>query len=154
LWDEDYTAEGTRPSEDKKGQRPKSVYGMTEEGKGYVDLLCTLSEDYFTGTSGLWRTFIDLPKKPAEDKSELIRRRRRREMTLLSLRVPVESATTVLILTKQGARSLSLYIKPILKGPTEPSFLPLRGTFGRLQNCIGCFFRTIWMLRRVLLYSR
>ena len=105
---------------------------MLEEGKGYVDLQCTLPEEYFTGTSGLWRTFIDLPKKPAEDESQGVRRRRRREMTHLSLRVPVDSASTVLRLAKHGARSLSIYIKPTLKSPTEPSFRPLRRTFGRL----------------------
>jgi hypothetical protein len=71
-------------------------------------LQCTLTEDYFTGTSGLWRTFIDLPKKSAEDESQVVRRRRRRELTHLSLRIPVDSATKVLRLTKHGARFLSI----------------------------------------------
>ena len=132
LWDEDYSCEGTRPSEDLKGHRSKQVYGMTEDGKGHADLQCTLTEEFFTGTSGLWRTFIDLPKTPAGHESEGVRRRRRREGTNLSLRVPADSASTVLRLTKHGARSLSIYIKPTLKSPTEPSFRPLRRTFGRL----------------------
>ena len=46
LWDEDYSCEGTRPSEDSKN-RPKQVYGMTEGGKGHVDLQCTLTEEFF-----------------------------------------------------------------------------------------------------------
>lgn len=110
LWDEPYTAEGTRPSEDKKGQRSKKVYGMLEDGKGHVDLLCTLTEDYFTGNSGLWRTYVDLPKIPAKDVTECVRRRRRREMTVLSLRVHVDGPSTVWRLTKHGARSPSIYI--------------------------------------------
>jgi hypothetical protein len=132
LWDEAYTSEGTRPSEDKKGQRSKKVYGMLEAGKGHVDLLCTLTEDYFTGTSGLWRTYVDLPTVLLKYESEKVRRRRRREMTLLNLRVHVDGPSTVWRLTKHGARCSPFISNPTLKGPTEPSFRPLRRTFGRL----------------------
>ena len=131
LWDEDYSCEGTRPSEDLKS-RPKQVYGMTEGGGGYVDLQCTLTEEFFHGDSGLWRTFIDVQKKTSEHDSERVGRRRRSALTSLSLRVPVADASTVVTLTKHGARSLSIYIKPTLKSPTELSFRPLRRTFGRL----------------------
>ena len=63
-------------------------------------------------------------------------------MTLhtLSWRVPVASASTVVILTKHGSRSLSIYIKPTLKSPTELSFRPLRRTLSRLYHCLGCLF--------------
>ena len=96
LWDEVYTAEGTRPSEDMKGHRSKDVYGISEGGGGYVDLRISLQENYFTGDSGIWRTYIDLPGKPDMDETECVGRRRRRENKMLSLRVKAESVKTVL----------------------------------------------------------
>ena len=104
LWDEVYTAEGTRPSEDKKGHRSKDVYGMSEGGKGYVDLKCALKEEYFLGNTGFWRTCIDLPKQSTAGESELTRRRRRREMSNLKYRVQQDDPDTVLRLTKVGAQ--------------------------------------------------
>ena len=131
LWDEDYTAEGTRPSEDMKGHRSKDVYGMSQGGTGYVDLRCSLKEDYFAGDTGIWRTYIDLPDKPAKEETECVGRRRRRENKMLSLRLKAESESTVSRVKNMGSGFVPLFKTRTFTSPKEPSWQPL------LRTCSG-----------------
>lgn len=96
-WDEDYTAVGTRPSEDTKGHRSKDLYGFTEGGKGHVDWKVSLKDDYFSGQDGVWRTFVNLVKQDdTETKvSQLVNRRRRREHTNLKWRTQTDTPAQV-----------------------------------------------------------
>ena len=95
LWDQVYTAVGTRPSEDQKGHRPKTVYGITEGDKGYVDLKIALAEEYFEGETGFWRTWVTLQKENTQNDSQLVARRRRREMNALKFRILAETPSKV-----------------------------------------------------------
>ena len=96
LWEEDYTAVGTRPSEDMKGHRSKDVYGMTEGGKGHVELKCSLTETYFEGQTGFRRTCVDLQNDSTSDESQLVAQRRRRELTNIKWRMKTDNPEQVL----------------------------------------------------------
>ncbi len=64
-----------------KGHRSKDVYGITEGGKGYCDLKCSLKDEYFAGQIGFWRTYVKLEnngKDSTTKESQLVVRRRRR----------------------------------------------------------------------------
>lgn len=118
MWSEDYTAEGTRPCEDKKGNRSKDIYGFTEDGKGHVDWRVSLKDDYFAGLDGVWRTFVNLDTaEGSTSTSNLVSRRRRREKSMLKFRYQVESAAEV----TRSKNSLARF----LPTPTSPT------------NCLG-----------------
>ena len=98
LWKEDYTAVGTRPSEDMKSHRSKNVYGMTEGGTSYCDLKCSLKDEYFSGQTGFWRTYVQLEVNVTDSTTkdtQLLTRRRRREHTNLKWRNQTDSPKEV-----------------------------------------------------------
>ena len=90
---------GTRPSEDMKGHRSKDVYGISEGGKGHVDWKCSLRDEYFAGQIGFWRTYVKLENKGKDSttkESQLVARRRRRDLNNLNWRIKTDSPEQVL----------------------------------------------------------
>lgn len=130
-WDADFTAVGTRPCEDVKGHRSKDVYGFTEEGKGHVDHRLSLRDSFFAGQEGCWRTFVNLQKTTdAAHTTQLVARRRRRELATLKFRCHVDNPSLVFRRTKCQTGFTPPHQPPqrIKKCQTELSFQPLLRT--------------------------
>lgn len=87
AWDDTWTAEGTRPSQDKKNSRSKDIYSFWPYGVGRVCKLESLDEAYFNRVDGIWRSYICLEDEDeAATSSDMVQRHRRREKTKLRFR--------------------------------------------------------------------
>ena len=87
-WKEAYTAEGTRPKHDKKGERPKEIYGFCKDGKGHANLQTTVHDEHFDGDTLLWKTCWRVPKDGGiATTTRNLERRKRREMGNIRFRI-------------------------------------------------------------------